>query len=206
LNRHIKMKKRCFCFHLVAAVILFMLCLSMETSLAGEPDALASQPDRLVRKVAASRADDPFDGILFRTIYKSGFDVCTNTDGQPVIFLFSSTTCSHCDWLGEIFDVIAMNYMEDGLIEAHHYDTPTGDDLFTDEIETEIPEEMLELYHRGNPTNRVPYLNFSCKYERIGTEYEKDQDAEAEGREIIEVIESLIRVLSTPDNTNRVVQ
>ncbi len=182
---------------IIAAIMLFMsgfstqLC-SAETSNASKPQAMGG----LVRIPPASRYDDPFSGVSFETIYKSGFDVCTNIGGQPVVFLFTSSSCAHCKWLGKIFDVIAMNYIEDGSIEAHHYDVLTGDDLLTEEIETEIPSGIHELYLKGSPKDLVPYLNFSCKYERVGTGHEKDQDADAEGQEIIDVIETLIRVLS----------
>lgn len=194
--RHFKIKKHCVTFHIAAAVILFMLGFSTQSCSADESDVPQSQPGRLIHKAAASRADDPFDGISFPTIYNSGFDVCTNSDGKPVIFLFSSSSCSHCEWVGEIFDAVVTQYVEAGLIEAHHYDKPTGDDLLTEEIETEIPGEFTGIYDRGNPKGLVPYLNFSCKYERIGNGYEKTQDADAEGREMMEVIDTLIRVLS----------
>ena len=89
--------------------------------------------------------------------------MCTNNDGKPVVFLFASSLCSHCEWVGKIFDLVAMKYMEDGRIEAHHYDILKGDDLLTEEIETVIPEKILDLYKRGSPKDLVPYVNFSCK-------------------------------------------
>jgi hypothetical protein len=57
----------------------------------------------------------------------------------------------------------------------------------------------MEIFHRGNPKGVVPYTNFSCKYERAGSGYEKTQDANSEGREIMDVIETLIRVLSVSE-------
>jgi len=200
LARHFKLKPHCFYFHV--AVILFVLGFSTQFCFADESDIPESQPGRLIHKAAPSRADDPFDGISFPTIYNSGFDVCTNSDGKPVILLFSKSTCSHCEWVGEIFDAVVMLYVEEGLIEAHHFDRPTGDDLLTEEIETEIPEEFAGIYDRGNPKHVVPYLNFSCKYERIGAGYEKTQDAEAEAREMCSVIEVLIQVLSGDGGNN----
>ena len=175
--------------------MLFMLGLSIQICSAGVSDVSKAQPDSLLRKVPFSRANDPFDGISFPTIYKSGFDVCTNNDGKPVIFLFGSSLCPHCEWVGKIFDLVVMQYVEDGRIEAHHYDVLTGDDLLTEEVETAIPDDIFELYHRGDPKDLVPYLNFSCKYERVGNGYEKTQDTAAEGREMTDVIETLIKVL-----------
>ena len=194
--RYFKWKKRCFYLQMANAVILLILGFSTYAFSADVQDVSKNQSARLVHKETSSRADDPFDDIYFPTIYKSGFDACANTDGQPVIFLFSSASCFHCEWLKEIFEPIAEHYMEKGLIEAHLYDKVSGDDLFTEEIETEIPEAFLEIYNRGNPKNRVPYVNFSCKYERVGNGYEETQDTDAEGQEMIDVIETLIRVLS----------
>ena len=189
--------KLCFPVFVAGTIIFLMLGFLTQTCSAGiSNDSKPKSGGGLVRIPPASRYDDPFDGISFSTIYKSGLDVCTNIGGQPVVFLFTSHLCAHCEWLGKIFDVIVMNYVEDGSIEAHHYDILTGDDLLTEQVETEIPEEILELYHHGSPKDLVPYINFSCKYERVGTGHEKTQDADAEGREIMEVIETLIRVLS----------
>lgn len=192
------MNKHGFPICIAALLVLITLGFSTRTCLA---DILSDSKPRskggLVRIAAPSRAEDPFNGISFPTIYKSGFDACTNLGGQPVVFLFSSSLCSHCEWLGKIFDVIVANYVEEGKIEAHHYDVLSNDDLFTEAIETEIPEAILDLYHRGSPKDLVPYLNFSCKYERVGNGYEDKQDTEAEGREIMEVIDTLIKVLST---------
>jgi hypothetical protein len=189
------MKKPGFYFHVAAAVTSLILGGATTAFSDDLADVPASQPDRLIHQEAASRDVDPFDGISFPTIYSSGFDACTNSDGKPVILLFSSSSCSHCAWVGEIFDAIVGYYVEDGLIEAHHFDRPTGDDLLTEEIETEIPEEFIGIYDRGNPKHVVPYLNLSCKYERIGNGYEKTQDAESEAREMIEAIEILIQAL-----------
>lgn len=194
--RHLKLKKHGLHCLIAAAAILSICGFTTQACLAGVSDAPESQAGLLVHKEAKSRANDPFSGVYFHTVYKSGFDVCTNADGRPVIFLVSSSSCSHCEWVGDIFDAIAMKYMDEGLIEAHHYDKPTGDDLLTEEQETEIPEDILEVYNRGNPKGLVPYINFSCKYERVGNGYEKAQDADAEGQEIIDVIEAVLRGLS----------
>lgn len=183
--------------HIVIAAMLFLFGFSTHTCFAGAlDDTKPKSGGGLLRIEAKSRTDDPFDGISFPTVYKSGFDVCTNIGGQPVIFLFTSSSCAHCQWFGKIYDVIAMNYVEDGSIEAHHYDLQTKDDLFTEEVESEIPEEIFELYHRGSPRELVPYVNYSCKYERVGNGYEATQDTDAEGKEMMDVIDTLIRVLS----------
>ena len=180
---------------IVAAVAMSLMVAS--AAHAASNDSKPKSGGGLLRITHESRYDDPFDGTSFPTIYKSGFDVCTNIGGQPVVFLFTSSYCSHCEWLGKIYDVIVKDYIEDGRIEAHHYDIHSKDDLLTEEIETDISDEIYELFTHGSPKELVPYINFSCKYERVGTGYEKTQDTEAEGQEIMDVIETLIKGLST---------
>lgn len=180
----------------ILLILTFMPVFAGKPGPAEAADDSEKLPGRLTRITPASRAEDPFSDISFPTIYKSGHDVCTNAEGQPVILLFSSSSCSHCEWAGEIFDPIVKFYIADGLIEAHHYDTQTGDDLLTDEVETQIPPAYLQLKKDGDPKGLVPYYNFSCKYERIGNGHEKTDDIAAEGEEICMVIETLIQVLS----------
>jgi thiol-disulfide isomerase/thioredoxin len=141
-------------------------------------------------------AHDPFLGAMFPTVNKTGLDICTTDDGKPVIFLFSTSSCSHCEWAGEAFDFVAKYYISSELIEAHHYDIDTGDDLLTEEVETKIPPAHLRIKEHGNPKGIVPYFNFSCKYERHGNGYEKKEDLAAECAEIRQVIDTLIQMLS----------
>lgn len=181
--------------------ILVIWVLMLVVAGAGKPGPaeagdFGKSPDRLIRITPASRAEDPFSDISFPTIYKSGRDACTNEKGRPVVLLFSSSSCSHCEWVGEIFDPIVKAYMADGLIEAHHYDINTGDDLLTAEVETQIPPDYLQLKTDGDPRGLIPYFNFGCKYERVGNGHEKTDDAAAEGEEFCTVIETLIQVLS----------
>lgn len=200
--RYFVMNKRCFHAHVIVTVMLLMLGFSTQTGTAEILDVPKAGSDRLKRIVPLSRFDDPFNGISFPTIYKSGFDLCTNKAGKPVIIFFGSSTCSICEWLGPIFDHAVMNYMEDGSIEAHHYDLLSGDDLLTEEIETEVPPIFLKLKEKGDPQDLVPYINFSCKYERVGLGFKEDRDAEAEGQAIIDIIDTLIRVLSESGKKN----
>jgi hypothetical protein len=133
---------------------------------------------------------------MFPTVNETGLDTCATVDGKPVILLFSTSSCTHCEWAGEAFDFVARYYMSSGLVEAHHYDVDTGDDLFTEEVETKIPPAHLQIKEHGNPKGIVPYYNFSCKYERHGNGYEKEEDLAAECAEIQQVIDALIQMLS----------
>jgi len=128
----------------------------------------------------------------FPTFTDTGENLCTNAEGRPVILLFTRTSCSHCQWIGDVFDFIAKEYVEKGLVEAHHYDLDSKDDLLTEALETEVPHSYLDLGKRRDPEGILPYFNFGCRYERFGNGYEESDDLAAEAREMTSAIEALL--------------
>ena len=131
-------------------------------------------------------------GNKFQTFVKMGVDICTNDKGLPVVILFSESGCSHCKWIGETFDTVVMEYVKKGLIEAHHYDEETNDDLLTPDIETKIPLKYLKIKDQSGPGGPLPYFNFGCRYDRIGNGYEGQDDLFAEETEMRNVIDELL--------------
>jgi peptidyl-prolyl cis-trans isomerase C len=131
-------------------------------------------------------------GKKFQTFLKMGVDICTNVKGLPIVVLFSEAGCSHCEWVEETFDDVVMEYVERGLIEAHHYDIKTNDDLLTPELETELPRKYLKIKNQSGPGGPVPYFNFGCRYDRIGNGYEAQDDLSAEETEMRNVIDALL--------------
>lgn len=129
----------------------------------------------------------------FPTFTATGEDRCKNPEGRPVILLFTRTSCSHCQWIGDVFDFIAKEYVEKGLIEARHFDLDSKDDLLTEVVETEVPHSYLDLGKRRDPEGNLPYFNFGGRYERFGNGYEETEDLAAEAREMTSVIEVLLR-------------
>ena len=127
----------------------------------------------------------------FRTFKNTGKAINFNSKGQPVILFFGSAGCSHCRWISETYDTVVMEYMEQGLIEAHHYDITTQDDLLTPIVETEIPKDYLNI-KEGNAPEFIPYFNFGGTYERTGTGYESQDDFFAEEMEMRQVIDALL--------------
>lgn len=188
---------------LAAAIVVLAAGINASPGWAEDGDVSEKLPGPSIHETTFPQGKDPFANIYFQTIYKSGFNACTNDSGQPVILLFSSSTCSHCEWVGDIFDTLVKYYVAVGSIEAHHYDINTGDDLLTEEIETEIPPVYVQLKERGDPKEYVPYFNFSCKYERVGNGHQDTDDMAAEGAEFRQVIDTLVRVLSSPETGDR---
>ena len=177
-----------------AVALVFMFVFTLKSGWADT--AGTNPPDEDGQMEFLMGVDDRFSDISFPTYNRSGIEACANDDGKPVIFLFSSASCAHCEWAGEIFDFIVRYYVASGQIEAHHYDVHTGDDLLTEEIETYIPPAHLQIKEHGDPEGLVPYFNFSCKYERIGNSSERGDDPVGEATEMRQVIETLIQVFS----------
>jgi parvulin-like peptidyl-prolyl isomerase len=129
----------------------------------------------------------------FPTFRDTGEDICTNDEGQPIVILFSSSRCSHCDWIEETFDSTVMEYVDMGLIEAHHYNMDTHNDLLKPDLEIEIPETYLKIMEQGDPEGYVPYFNFGCRHDRVGNGYERQDDLLAEEMEMRKILNALVR-------------
>lgn len=118
-------------------------------------------------------------------------EVCTE-DGKPVIRLYSTTWCPHCQWIGSTYDAVVKMYVDEGLIVAHHWEVDTGDDTLTDQVEEDVPDSELEIFDDINPQGSIPTFVFGCKYYRIGNGYGEEDDLESEAAEFEAVIEALI--------------
>lgn len=117
--------------------------------------------------------------------------VCTE-DGKPVIRLYSTTWCPHCQWIDSTFDAVVKMYVDEGLIVAHHWEVDTGDDTLTGQVEEGVPDSEMEIFNDINPGESIPTFVFGCKYYRIGNGYEQKGDLESEAAEFEAVIEALI--------------
>lgn len=127
----------------------------------------------------------------------STFSVTNNSvetaDGKPVIRLFSTTWCPHCNWIGSTYDKVVSEYVSQGKIVAYHWQLDTGDNTLTPEKETAVPASELAVYQKFNPEGSIPTFVFGGKYYRIGNGYERQQDLTAEEQEFRAVIDELIK-------------
>jgi len=143
-------------------------------------------------------------GITFQ---KKDTTVC-KIDGKPVIRLYSTTFCPHCNVIKDTYDSIAKEYADQNKIVAHHWQwifdenkKLTGmDDLLTQEYEGSVPEAEVNIFHEFNPNETIPTFVFGCKYYRIGNGYELTDaqgqitaDLNAEAKEFRQVIEELLK-------------
>jgi FKBP-type peptidyl-prolyl cis-trans isomerase 2/glutaredoxin len=115
-------------------------------------------------------------------------------DGKkPVVYMFSTTGCPHCIWVKETFDKVAKEYVASGRITAYHWELDTGDNTLTPEIEASVPESEQTIFRKFSPGGGVPTFVFGCKYYRLGTGYEPQNDLASEEKEFRELIEQMIK-------------
>jgi thiol-disulfide isomerase/thioredoxin len=127
--------------------------------------------------------------IDIKTFQRTGDDICTE-DGKPIVILFSTTWCPHCQWIKDTFDSTVKEY--DDKIVAYHWQIDTGDNTLTSLIESDVPKVYMDLYKKYNPQGTVPTFVFGCQYKRIGNGYSRQNDLEAEAREFMIIIEKLL--------------
>ena len=135
------------------------------------------------------------------TTFLSGDDeICRDKEGKPLVFMFSTTWCPHCEWAKKPFDNVANDYKDLGLISVYHWQIDENDDTLTDEKESVVPAEHLAIMKKFNPRGSIPTFVFGCKYYRIGAGHEETDDKTAEEAEYRLVIEELLKE-STEDDT-----
>lgn len=123
---------------------------------------------------------------------KKGAEICRE-DGKPVVYLFSTTWCPHCQWISQTFDDVVKKYVDEGKIVAYHWEVDTYDNTLTPQKETVVPAKDLAIYKEFNPGGSIPTFVFGCKYSRIGNGYEQKQDLNAEIAEFEALINDLIK-------------
>jgi len=113
------------------------------------------------------------------TFFNTGDNIVTDSEGKPYVILFSTTWCPHCQWIADTFDSLAEEPFS-SQINLQHWELDTGDNTLTPEIETQVPQEMLDIYEKYNSRGSIPTFVFGGKYMRIGTGYEGQNDLQAE--------------------------
>ena len=125
------------------------------------------------------------------TFTDTGDNVLMDLEGKPYVILFSTTWCSHCQWIKDTFDSLEEEPFS-SQINLQHWELDTGDNTLTPEIETEIPAEIRDIYEKYNPKGSIPTFVFGGKYMRVGTGYERQNDLNAEKEDFKLVIGKLI--------------
>lgn len=115
-------------------------------------------------------------------------------DGKPIVRLFSTTWCPHCNWVRGTFNRVIKEYVDEGKIVAYHWILDTGDDELTTSIkESVIPPKEIGLHKKYNPSGSIPTFVFGCKWTRVGNGYEAQNNLKAEEAEFRAVIEDILK-------------
>jgi len=127
----------------------------------------------------------------FESFNNSGYEVELE-EGKPVVRLFSTTWCPHCQWVRETFDNVVKEYVDAGKIAAYHWEVDTGDNTLTAEVEAEVPASELAVYQEFNPKGSIPTFVFGGKYYRVGNGFEAADDLAAEEAAFRAVIDKIL--------------
>ncbi|MEK6847915.1 MAG: thioredoxin family protein [Nanoarchaeota archaeon] len=130
----------------------------------------------------------PVPGSTFLT---TGDDILLDNTGKPYVILFSTTWCPHCIWIKDTFDSLAEENFS-RQINLQHWELDTGDNILTPEIETKVPEDILDIYKKYNPKGSIPTFLFGGKYMRIGNGYESKGNLTAEKEDFKFIIGKLL--------------
>ncbi|MCX7778740.1 MAG: thioredoxin family protein [Patescibacteria group bacterium] len=126
----------------------------------------------------------------------TGKPVCKK-DGKPIVRLFTTSWCPHCQWIKETFDKVAKEYVQKKKIIAYHWQLDKGqeDDTLTPQKEGSVPETEMNVFQEFNPYGSIPTFVFGCRYYRIGNAYEREGAAglPKEEKEFRDLIEKLLK-------------
>ncbi|MFH1239647.1 MAG: hypothetical protein V1672_00345 [Candidatus Diapherotrites archaeon] len=137
---------------------------------------------------------DNVDAGEITTFSAYEMDTCTD-NGKPTVIQFSISTCPHCVWAEDAFKAAVKPYVAEGKISAYLWNLDTGDNLLTEIIETkdEIPRKHLQIFSHFDTQQQVPFFVIGCRYYRLGTAYEIENNKEKEVAEMKAVIEQMLK-------------
>lgn len=142
---------------------------------------------------SAGPETEPITNLEINTFeLKKDAQICRE-DGRPVVYLFTASSCPHCEWIGETFNQTVSVWQKNGQIKAYNFDVETGDDLLTEEIETELPASAISVLNEFEPQGYIPVFVFGCKYFRVGNGYEQEGSLANEIKEFTAVIKEIIK-------------
>lgn len=170
----------------VSAAVILSGCVGQQTT--GTPAATAPLKSAPTAPAATATAVPASSITTFQT---TNGTVCKE-GGKPVIRLFSTTWCPHCNWIQSTFDSVVSEYVSAGKIAAYHWELDTGDNTLTSATETSVPQSEMQVYQTFNPRGSIPTFVFGCKYYRVGNGHERENNLTAEEAEFRAVIETLL--------------
>ena len=131
-------------------------------------------------------------GEIKTFVEKADAQICLQ-DGKPVVRLYSTTWCPHCQWVKSTFNKVVQEYVVADKIVARHWVLDINDDDFTSFQESAVPTDEMKIFKEFNPQQSIPTFVFGCKYYRVGNGYEAQSDLAAEEIEFRSVLDKLVQ-------------
>lgn len=109
-----------------------------------------------------SKTEEPIKNEFTST----GKDICLE-NGKPIIRFYTSSQCARCKEIQKALEAA----VKDFDITLYEWELDTGDNLFTEEVETSLPQKEFEAVSNYNAKYAVPAFVFGCVYVRVGNTY-----------------------------------
>ncbi|MFA5125853.1 MAG: thioredoxin family protein [archaeon] len=122
-------------------------------------------------------------------------------ENKPIVRMFSTTSCPHCQWVKPAFEEVVKKYVDENKIIAYHWEwgydektgASTGDNTLTPPFEGIVPSSEEKVFLQFSPNGSVPLFVIGCRYYRIGNQFEKQNDLNAEKDEFQRIIEEILK-------------
>lgn len=154
-------------------------------------DLRADADIQIMGEEETSSEDEPVGIIeLEEPIIENNFIITSNIicleEDKPIVRMYTSSVCIKCSEVGQAFRAALADYD----VKVMELELDTGDDLYTEEIESSISKEEFEVLKEYNPKGAVPAYVFGCKYVRIGNAY-SELNLEGEEQIFKEILDEL---------------
>jgi len=180
----------------IAVIGVIVLAIVLVASAKGDGNAVGNnqnqQQQQQTQNTAGPDAISPTAPGVETFFEKKNAQICKE-DGKPVVYLFSTTWCPHCEWVKDTFDKTVAEYVKAGKIKAYHWEFDINDDTLTAEKETAVPASAQAVFQEFNPEGSIPTFVVGCKYFRIGNGHESEQDLNAEAAELRAAIDAVLK-------------
>lgn len=144
-----------------------------------------------ISRIGPEKIPEGLQPVEGSTFYYTGDSVCKDNQGRPYVFMFSTTWCTHCNWIKDTFKSLNNEPFSDE-INLQLWELDTGDNLLTFPTENKVPDEFRNIFNKYNPQGSIPTFVFGCEYLRIGNGYSRQNDLDAELEDFRLIINKLI--------------
>jgi thiol-disulfide isomerase/thioredoxin len=183
---------------LIAGVVVFIgfsavIAFSGKASVKTEKIADPSAEDMVGLPEGLPDVEQVTNPAIRTFLKKKDASLCLE-DGKPMIYLFSTSWCPHCQWIEETYLKFGKEVNESGKAKVYLFDVESGDNLLTSEKETVMPSVAENIYNEFSPDGGIPTFVFGCTYFRVGNGYETQDGGETlEEREFKTILEDILK-------------